>query len=91
MRSFQVEWFAGAAALFYVILYPCVLAFQLWSTGEGIGAVLRALTGVEIFRRCDRARMQQQLVSIDAATKASAFTPCDGRAQTVCDAISLAQ
>ena len=51
VRLVQVDWFDGASALFCVSLYTSVLAFQLWSAGEGVGAVLRALTGVELYWR----------------------------------------
>ena len=58
VRLVQVDWFDGASALFFVSLYPSVLAFQLWSAGEGVGAVLRALTGVELYWRCAVATAQ---------------------------------
>lgn len=56
--ALQADPTVGSAALLYIGLYPCVLAFQLWSAGAGIWAILRALTGFELLWRCVPSRVR---------------------------------
>lgn len=61
--ALQTDPTIGAAALLYVGLYPCVLAFQLWNTGAGPWAILRALMGVELLWRCVINRARAELLT----------------------------